>query len=355
MGRPDLKLAGRLGGNRHRRTVILVGLGLVALGAMLAALQLGFGWLLIGRALQGVGIGLIPLAMAVAREFVPRARVPGTVALLSVTTAAGAGLGYPVTTGLAHQLGLAAAYWMAFGVCASTFALASLVIPPSNSVAADRVDWIGAAQLATSTTGLLLVISQGGHWGWNSARSLTLAIGSIALLCWWIVHTLRSNHPLVDLRLAVRPGVVAANVTAVTAGIAAYVLLTLVILAVHSPTSTGFGLGSTVMVAGLVLVPYSVTTLIGGRAAHALAGHLSREALLATGCTIYLVATLALALWHANLAQLLAVMTLGGLGSGFTFGAMPGLVIRAISADQTGSAMAFNLVLRFRCPGRAGS
>lgn len=347
VGAVSTPIAGRLGGNRHRRTVILVGVGLVALGALLAALPLGFGWLLVGRALQGVGIGLTPLAMAVAREFVPGPRVAGTIALLSVTTAAGAGLGYPVTTLVVQGFGLAAAYWLAFVICTVTLAVAYVVLPLSASNAVDLVDWWGALLLATSTAGLLLAVSQGDPWGWGSPRVLGLALICPLLLIWWVVRTLRSEHPLVNLRLAVRPGALAANVTAVTAGIAVYVMLTMVILAVQSPTSSGFGLGSSVAVAGLMLVPYSVTTMAGGRSAHALSRRLSREAIVAGGCTVYLVATLALAFWHETTWQLLAVMALGGLGSGCTFGAMPGLIVRAVPEEETGSAMAFNHLLRF--------
>ena len=347
MGAVSTPVVGRLGGNRYRRTVILVGLGLVALGTLLSALSLGFGWLIAGRTLQGVGIGLTPLAMAVAREFVPRRRVSGTITLLSLTTAAGAGVGYPATTFVADSLGLAAAYWAAFAVCALTFVLAFATVPPSASEVEDRVDWLGALLLAVSSAGLLVALSQGDPWGWTSPVVATLAVVCPLLLVWWTIRTLRSDYPLVDLRLAGRPGAIAANVTGVTAGAAVYIMLTMVVVAVQAPTSTGFGLGAGLTIAGLMLVPYSVTTMVGGHAAHALSRRLSREIIMASGCAIYLVATLGLAVWHEYVWQLLLVMTLGGLGSGCTFGAMPGLIVRAVPAEETGSAMAFNHVLRF--------
>src|SRR3954468_6534927 len=55
---------GRLGDGPHRRTVLLVCLALVTLGGAIAALAGGLGVLIAGRALQGLGLALLPLTMA---------------------------------------------------------------------------------------------------------------------------------------------------------------------------------------------------------------------------------------------------------------------------------------------------
>ena len=64
-------VVGRLGDGPHRRAVVLVVLGLVTLGGVLAALPLGLGWLIAGRGLQGFGLGLTPVAIAIARTRSP--------------------------------------------------------------------------------------------------------------------------------------------------------------------------------------------------------------------------------------------------------------------------------------------
>ena len=84
---------------------------MVALGTALAALPLGYAGLLAGRALQGVGLALAPLTIALARDSVPPERLKGAIGLLSVAVVTGAGLGYPVTAAVAQYAGLAAAYW----------------------------------------------------------------------------------------------------------------------------------------------------------------------------------------------------------------------------------------------------
>ena len=96
---------GRLGDGPHRRKVILVALAAVTAGSVLAALPLGFGMLLAGRGLQGTGMGLTPLAMAAARDALRGERARSAVALLSITTVAGVGLGYPLTGLIADRFG----------------------------------------------------------------------------------------------------------------------------------------------------------------------------------------------------------------------------------------------------------
>lgn len=347
VGAVSTPVMGRLGGNRHRRTVILAGLLAVTLGCLLAALPTGFAGLVAGRALQGFGIGLTPLAIAVAREFTPARRLRSTVALLSVTTVAGAGLGYPLTAWVADGLGVPAAFWLGFGVCAVTLALAASVVPASRVGADDRVDWLGALMLALGTGALLLAVSQGDPWGWLSARVLALAAGAAVLLGLWVRRTLRVPHPLVDLRLATVRGALGANLTALTAGVATYMLLSLVVVSVQAPRSTGFGLDASVTTAGLLLVPYSVMSVLGSRFGLALSRRIEPGLVLPVGCAVYLLATLALALRHAEVWQLLLVMAVAGVGSGCTFAALPGLIVRAVPATETGSATAFNHVLRY--------
>lgn len=62
---------GRLGAGPHRRATILATLAVVVAGSALTVLPLPFAWLLVGRAAQGVGLGLTALMMGVARDHLP--------------------------------------------------------------------------------------------------------------------------------------------------------------------------------------------------------------------------------------------------------------------------------------------
>lgn len=340
-------LVGRLGGFRHRRKVLLAGMVVVLAGLLVTALPLGFPALVLGRAMQGVGLGLAPLAIAVARDALPLVRVPAAIALLSVSNVAGAGLGYPLTAFVADRFGLAAAYWLGFAVCALTLALVATVVPHSSVVDDAPVDWWGAGLLAAGSGGLLLTLSQGGAWGFGSTRTWGLSAGAVTVLALWARHSLRSSRPLVDLRLAGRRGVVGANLTAVCAGAGMYLLLSLVMVLSQAPESTGYGLGMSITEAGALLVPYSLSSVLGNRMTLRRGARFRPDLLLPGGACIYLISTLGLTLWHDQPWQLFVVMAVAGLGSGCTFAAMPGLIVRFVPLEETGSAMAFNQVLRY--------
>src|SRR6266568_1738953 len=173
-------LMGRLGDGRLRRLTTVGAVAVMLAGCVLSAIPAGFSVFLAGRVLQGAGLGLVPLATAVARDDLPAARSRSAIVLIGVTTAAGIGVGYPLVGLLAQTLGLYAPFWCAAAL--SALRLAALL-------------------LGAGIAGLLLVLTQAPAWGWASAATLAGAAVSAALLAAWAGWELRARRPLVDLRL----------------------------------------------------------------------------------------------------------------------------------------------------------
>jgi MFS family permease len=218
---------GRLGDGPHRQRVVIGGLTAVTAGCALAALPLSFGWLVVGRALMGFGLGLTPLAMATAREAIDDSR--STVALLSITTVAGVGLGYPLTGLIAEHLSFHAAFWFGAAVSAAALVAAALVMPASAQRTQHRLDVVGAVLLGAGLGGLLLVLSEAETWGWASARVVGVGTAGLLLVVVWVWHELRTAHPLVDLRMVRNRMVLTAHATGAFGGIGMYLLMSLVI------------------------------------------------------------------------------------------------------------------------------
>ncbi|GGO74981.1 MFS transporter [Nocardioides deserti] len=340
-------ILGRLGGTGRRRTVVLASLVVVSAGLVLTALPTGFAGLVVGRGLQGVGIGLLPLALAAARDNLPPARARAALALLSVTTTMGAGISYPLSAWIAQTAGIPTAYCGALAVTLATLLLAWRTVPGANTTGADTVHWLGAALLSAGTLLLLLALTQAPVLGGDSPVVWGLVGGGVIALALWVWRTLRHPSPLVDLRLARHRQVLPANISALTSGVAVYMLIALVMIQVQLPTSTGFGLGQPVTVAGLVLTPYAVLSVVGSRLSTALGDWIGLDLVLPVGATLYSAATALFALSHESVWVVAVVMGLAGVGSGFTFAAMPGLVLRSTPMQETGSAMSFNVLLRF--------
>ncbi len=338
---------GRLGDGRHRRTVVLVVLAVVLAGNVLAALPLGLGWLVAGRALQGLGLGLTPLAIATARTALTGERSRSTVAALSVTVAAGVGLGYPLTGAIAELGGVHAAFWFGAGASALALAAAAVVYPPSPEVAPRRLDVAGAVLLGTALATGLLALGEGETWGWTSPGVLGLFAVALVSLVAWAVWQLRAAAPLVDLRLARGRDAATAHGAALLVGLANYLLLSSVPRLAQEPASTGYGFGTSIVVAGLVLLPFSLASFTASRVARRLDRYGGPRLVLPVGAAVLGAGELLFAFVRDDLWQLFAAMAVAGFGVGTVFAALPGLIVAAVPAGETGSAMSLNQVLRY--------
>jgi predicted MFS family arabinose efflux permease len=346
-GAVSAPVMGRLGDGAHRRKAIAGGLAIVMVGGILAALAGSLPVLVAGRAMQGVGLGLVPLAMAAARDGLPARDVAPAIALLSVSAAAGVGAGYPVSGLIAEHLGLHAAYW--FGATFSALALVAVlyVVPESTGGQSGGLDVRGAALLSAGLIALLLAIGQGTAWGWGSPEVVALLGAAAVLLVVWVVTQLRVPAPLVELRLLRRRAVLTADASAFFLGVAMYIDLSVVTGFVQTPRDTGYGFGASVLTAGLCLVPFSLTSLIASRALPFATRLLTPRGVLPVGCLLVASAGALFALAHGALWEAFVVMAIVGAGLGFTFAAIPGLIVRAVPEEETGSAMGFYQVVRY--------
>ena len=338
---------GRLGDGPGRRTVLMSGLGAVLAGSLVAASSSSFAQLLAGRALQGVGYGTVPLAIAIAREHLPPELLRRGIATLSVTVAVGAGLGFPATGLIAQDFDYHVAFWVAGAVTALALVLIARVVP--GGTAGDRrepLDGVGAVGLGLGLGALLLAISQGETWGWGSGRVVGLLAGAAGVFAAWGRWELRAAHPLVDLRVSRLPTVMAANIAGVLMGFGMYVVMTLVNRLAQTPESAGYGFSASLFVTGLLLVPLSFGSLVASTVARKVAARVGMRVVIPTGVAVVAVAQLGLAAQHAHLYDLLIATALLGVGIGCTFAAMPALIITAVPAGETGSASSVNQVTR---------
>ena len=345
MGAVATPTLGRLGDGRHRRPTVLGALVAVLAGCVLAAIPGPFALLLLGRGLMGIGLGLIPLTMAIARDALDGERRTRVVGLLSITAVAGIGLGYPLTGLIAQTWSFRAAFWTGAGVVAVGLVLAYLFIPDVSDRPAIRLDWAGAGMLALSSSGLLLALGQAEAW--SNELVIGLVVASTWLLSMWVVVELRTANPLIDLRLVKDRTVLTADITGLFAGIGMYALMSMIIRFAQTPTSAGYGFGSTIVVSGLLLLPLSLMSLASSRIAPLLGRRFGQRSVLPLGCAIFIGANLLFAFERDHLWEVGIVMAVAGLGIGCTFAALPGLIVASVPAHETGSAMSFNQVLRY--------
>ena len=339
---------GRLSDGPHKKRLLLVALVIILLGSVMAALAPTFSVFLVGRALQGLTYGIVPVTIALARRYVEPARQQGSISSLSVTVATGIGIGYPLTGVIAGLTDYRFAFWFASLFVLSAIVVVARVVPAGPDEAAPRhsFDYRGTALLAVGLGSLLLGISEGPTWGWGSPRTVAVLCVSALVLTAWTLVELRSPHPLINLRVLRTGDVLLANTTAIGLGAALYIGLSLASLVAQSPTSTGYGMALPVFWAGFVMLPLSVGSFTANRLVKRIGGRIQLSTLLPVGAALMTVAAVLLWLAHSALWQVLTGMLLFGLGMGAAYAAMPALIARSVAAAELGSSVSFNQVLR---------
>jgi MFS family permease len=335
---------GKLGDGPRRKTVVLMALSIVLAGCILAALPTGFFGLVVGRALQGFGIGLTALVIGVANEAFEGVHARAVAGLLSVTTVAGVGIGYPLAGLATHLWGLPGAYAAGAVIVGAALVSGALTLPSSSSKKPVRTDILGAVLLAVAVGGLLFAVSQAATdiarvWV-VAAAALGVVVGAI-----WVWWELRTSEPLVQLRLLRVPAVLAADIAMLLGGIGIYVLISVAIRLVQTPTSSGYGFGASVITAGLMLTPFSATAFLASRTIPPLVRRSRGNLLLPAACGLVLLCLVAFAFLHGSLWEVFVVMTVAGYGVGALYAATPGFIVRSAPQGTTTSAMSFNLVL----------
>jgi MFS family permease len=343
-------LLGRLADLGRRRAVLLGATTLVLAGGLLSVSFQEIGFLLAGRALQGLGLALTPVAMAIGRAYPPADRQASAVATLSVSSVVGTALAYPTMTAIAAMWGLRASFLAGVVATIGVFVAVVVVVPEDHhrDDSSPRIDWWGAGLLGIATSSALLALVEGHTWGWSSPAVLGCIAGAFLTGAVWISHELRDPAPLIDLRLGARRATAGVHLAALLMGTGAFYFLALVVILLQADSSHGPGLDQPVTTAGLALVPYALTSVLGTRLIPTgRSGEKGSAIWLPLGGVFYFAGTVWLLVLHDQTWQVAVAMLLAGLGSGFTFKTLPTLIVRCVPERETGSALAFNNLLRF--------
>jgi predicted MFS family arabinose efflux permease len=246
---------------------------------------------------------------------------------------------------LAQYLGLYSAFWFGAAVSALTLA-AAIVVLPASPARHRPVDIPGATVLGLGVAGLLLILADGPAWGWASPATVAAAIVSVALLAGWTAVELRTRHPLVDLRLLRHRRVLAANAIGLLVSIGFYPLMSLVVRYVQTPAATGYGFGAPVVIAGLMLTPFSLASFAAGRVVRPASKRVSPEWVVAASGVPLVAAVLIFLLARGAYWQIIVAMAVLGFGVGCVFAINPLQIVAGVPAHETGSAMSFYQLVR---------
>lgn len=339
-------IAGRLGDLYGKRRIVLALIAVLIVGSAIAGASTSLPVLLVGRALQGAVVGVIPLGIAILRDHLHEDRIGGAVALVSATLGFGGALGLPVSALIAGNADWHLLFWMAAALGVVLFALVAWLVPVSTMRAPGRFDLPGAIGLALGLSGLLVALSQGDAWGWTSTATLVSGVGGAAVLVAWGWFELRLDDPLVDLRVAARPPVLITNLASIAMGFAFFSSNITLPQLLELPAATGVGLGLSLLAASLVVMPAGLVMMAMSPVAARLTRRFGARVLLVSGAAAMVVAYTVAVFASSEVWQIALVNALIGVGIGLGYAAMPILIMHAVPATETGAANGLNALMR---------
>ncbi|MCU1691517.1 MAG: major facilitator superfamily 1 [Frankiales bacterium] len=339
-------VVGKLGDLHDRGRVLVLVLVVFAAGSVLCAVS-GVFWLtLLGRVVQGVAGGLFPLAYGIVNDLFPRKRVGPSIALLGTTFGVGSGLGLPLS-GVLAGFGDPRLIFLT-GLLALPAALAVHLLVPRRGPrdARPSLDLPGCGLFAVGLALLLLGISRSGSEGGLTPGVLALVVGGLVVLAGFVAVELRTEQPLVDVRVLRRRPVLATNAATLAIGVTLFTSFLLTPQFAQAPESAGYGFALGPSPAGALLLPSSLVMLLGGPLAGRLAARWGARLVLVIGALTGALATGLLALRHDTVREFLVAGAVMGLGTSFALAASATLVVELCDAADVGVATGINSVAR---------
>ncbi|MGW3663729.1 MFS transporter [Streptomyces sp. NPDC005141] len=339
-------IMGRLGDLFGKRRMLLSSLAVMVVGALVSALSSTLLPMIAGRSLQGFAMGAIPLGIGLMRDMLPREKLGSAMALMSSSIGVGGGLALPAAALVAQHADWHALFYGAAALGVLSIVLTLVFVPESPMRAEGTFDVLGAIGLSAGLVLFLLPITKGSDWGWTAPTTLGLFGASVAVLLLWGVMELRLKAPLVDLRTTARPAVLFTNLASIMVGVSFYVVSLVLPQLLQLPKSTGYGLGQSMVSAGLLVAPLGLTMMVTAPVYARLSAKYGPKVTLIIGMVIIAIGYGAgLGLMSAAWQSLVIAVVLGA-GIGLAYSSLPALIVGSVPASETGAANGLNTLMR---------
>ncbi|MFJ5267238.1 MFS transporter [Streptomyces sp. NPDC088358] len=339
-------IMGRLGDLFGKRRMLLMSLSVMVVGSLIAGFTSDLLVMIAGRALQGFAMGAIPLGIGLMRDMLPREKLGSAMALMSSSIGVGGGLALPLSALVAQHADWHSLFFLAAGLGVVSIVLTLVAVPESPMRAEGTFDVLGAIGLSAGLVLFLLPITKGSDWGWSSGTTLGLFGASAVVLVLWGVMELRVKAPLVDLRTTVRRSVLFTNLASIMVGVSFYVVSLVLPQLLQLPKATGYGLGQSMVVAGLCVAPLGLTMMFTAPVYARISAKYGPKVTLIIGMVIIGIGYGAgLGLMSAAWQTIVIAVVLGA-GIGLAYSSLPALIVGSVPASETGAANGLNTLMR---------
>ncbi|MCL2295931.1 MAG: MFS transporter [Methanomassiliicoccaceae archaeon] len=338
---------GRVSDMFGRKKIYVLGFAVFTLGSMLCGIS-GFGmngWYLVGfRIIQALGGSmLLANSMAMITDAFRKGKLGFGLGVNGVAASAGFVIG-PVIGGILAPFGWE---WVFFvnvpiGIFGTVWA-AHRLREPKWEVKEHKFDWIGTAAFLVGLTGVLTAFTymSFGDPNMMTVVYITSIIGVIGLASFIFVE-LRSEHPMMDLRLFRERNYAVGNFTNLLNGLCIGAATFLLIFYFQGPC------GMDALTAGIMLIPSGLPMMIVGPLSGRWSDKYGPKLLTSAGLALTTVALAGLAFVDVGtpLWMVSVLMVIMGVGGGMFMSPNASSVMAAVPPGRRGIASGARIMLR---------
>ncbi|MEU5153646.1 MDR family MFS transporter [Glycomyces sp. NPDC021274] len=250
-------VVGKFGDMFGRKAVFQLSAVVFVGGSALAGFSNDMLFLIMSRAVQGLGAGgLMVTAMALIADVIPlrdRGKYQGAMgAVFGVTTVLGPTLGGLFTDHLSWRW----CFYVNLPIAVVMIAMAAATIPRVRSVVKPVIDYLGLILVAAGTTLLILALEWGGdEYAWDSAVILGMFAGAALAIALFIAVERRAAEPILPMALFANPVFTVSSILSFIVGFAmlgAMTFLPTYLQYVDGTSATVSGYRTLPMVAGMM-------------------------------------------------------------------------------------------------------
>jgi len=316
-----------------------LGLALFTGASAAAALSPNAGVLVVARALQGAGGGIVtPLTLTLISEAFPAAKRGKAIGLWGGITGLGVAAGPVVGGAIVQGFAWQAIFWLNVPVGVILIALSMKFLRESFG-GARKFDLVGVVLAAVALLGLSWAPVRAPDAGWGSAEVIVSLILGVVFLGAFLAWERRTDHAMLPLGFFKLRGFVVGNIGSFVQWFSLVGSLFMISQLLQ------IGLGNAPLAAGLRILPWNLTPMVVAPIVGQLAGRYGTKPFLVAGMALQVIGSVWLTLVvHTGVSYgyLVFPLIVAGVGLSMGFPTIASTVVGSVPPQSMGVASGTN-------------
>ncbi|MBA3264437.1 MAG: MFS transporter [Thermoleophilaceae bacterium] len=333
-----LLLGGRVADLLGRRRVFIAGLVLFSAASLIGGLAQSALWLVLARAVQGLGAAVIsPAALSLVMTLFPEgAERNKALGVWGAVAGSGGAAGVILGGVLTEWLGWEAVLFVNVPIGIVAALLATRLLPEGREAAGTRsFDVAGAVSVTAGLVLLVYALVDANDAGWGSVQTVGLAAASLVLLAAFVEIERRARRPLMPLKIFANRALRGANIVGLAMTMAMFPMFFFLTFYTQQV------LGYSPIEAGFAQLPIALSIIVSAGAASQVVTRLGYKTTMVVGlfgASIGLVWFGQISSDGSFLADVLGPSIVVGSGVAFAFVAATIAATTGVSGEQAGLA-----------------